>query len=388
MNIYRRFNWIFLAVAFLPVLAIGLFNLVIDPYGMIDSPTFVGINRLKVEQANHVRLFKAIDIIRFKPKTILLGSSTTMLGLTPNHPALLDRKNAYNLGILGGNMYELRRYLHHVITNQPQLKQVVIGLDFYMLNGLRKNAPDFTEGILDKTLIPLQNVLDVIFSVQVFASSKRTIAANIEEPEVIPYFFKGQSRERVFTNDSMKNITMIERFTMMIKNYFTDPGYYKSYLLSQNFLNEFKTMIHLCQQHHIDLKLFISPVHATQLEAIHVAGLWSDLEQSKREITKIIPVWDFSDYNSITTEPISNDMKNFIDGVHYRQEVGDLVLNRLFHYREETVPQDFGVWMTQANIESHIAAIRKEREIWVENNPDLVKLVQAVKASLLHLKDQ
>jgi hypothetical protein len=175
---------------------------------------------------------------------------------------------------------------------------------------------------------------------------------------------------------------MKEHFKMMLNNYLSNPSYYSHYHFSQELLNNFKTTVNLCKQHNIDLKIFISPVHAAQLEAIRVAGIWSIFEQWKREISKVMPVWDFSDYNSITTEPISNDMKNFFESVHYRKEVGDLILNRIFHYHEETVPDDFGILLTAGNSESHLEKIRADREEWAKKNPDVVNLVQDLKRKL------
>jgi len=175
---------------------------------------------------------------------------------------------------------------------------------------------------------------------------------------------------------------MFNDFRVNPSKIFENRCYYSNYHFSNEFLNNFKTTVNLCKQHNINLKVFLSPVHAAQLEAIRVAGIWSIFEQWKREVSKVTPVWDFSDYNSITTEPINNDMKNFFESVHYRKEVGDLILNRMFPYREKTVPDDFGILLTAGNSESHLEKIRADREVWAKKNPDLVKLVQDLKRKL------
>lgn len=72
-------------------------------------------------------------------------------------------------------------------------------------------------------------------------------------------------------------------------------------------------------------------------------------------------------------------MKNYSDMSHYTSPVGKLILNRLFNYQKETVPPDFGVLITPANIESHLAKINKDREVWTRNNPDQVKLLKGLK---------
>jgi hypothetical protein len=380
MSIYRRFNFVFLAVALFSVLSLGLFNVAIDPYGVINSPTFPGVNRLKPEQDKNNSLFKPIEVIRIKPTTVLIGSSTAVLGLDPKHPALLHNPTAYNLGIAGANMYQVKAYLQHALTNQPRLKQVVISLDFYMFNDFSGDSSKIIENRLGKTSIPLEDLLSVTFSLKAFEASKLTLVSNLTEPDITPYYLNGMRNKKI--EPDFQKISMKEKFKIMIDNYLSNPSYYSNYHFSNEFLNDFKTTVNLGKQHNIDLKVFLSPVHAAQLEAIRVAGIWSIFEQWKREISKVTPVWDFSDYNSITTEPISNDMKNFFESVHYRKEVGDLILNRMFHYHEETVPDDFGILLTAGNSESHLKKIRADREVWAKKNPDVVKLVQDLKRKI------
>jgi hypothetical protein len=174
---------------------------------------------------------------------------------------------------------------------------------------------------------------------------------------------------------SRKNPGSTDDFTRGLTN---SIAYSSSYKLSQERLLLLKSIIDSCQQKGIALTIFISPSHATDMEGLHALGLWSEFEQWKREVSKIAPIWDFSGYNSITTEPIAKNMKYYLDSSHYRKETGDLILNRLLSYQENTVPEDFGVLMTPENIEAHLAKIRSDRENWLKTSPD-GKLVQDIK---------
>ena len=380
---YRKFNLLLLTTALFPVLSIGAFNVLIDPYGVIYSPAFPGLNWLKPEQDKHNKLFKTIDIIRFKPTTILIGSSRAVMGLDPNHPGLADRQNAYNLGIPGMHMRELSQYLRHALDNQPKIKQVVIGLDFFMFNGnvsKNKAQPDETLG---KTSIPIQSLINVIFSWETLESSQITVASNQKGLNLIPYYSKGMRNNEPKINPHLNEplVPIKARFKIDISNYLNNTAFYKNYRLDSSLLQEYKELVELCNQKNIELKIFISPESAAQLEAIRAAGLWSGFEQWKREVSQITPVWDFSSYNSITTEPITNEMKYFVDGTHYRKEVGDLILNRILNYNPKIVKNDFGILITPKNIESHLDKIRTEREVWSKKHPDVVKWVQGLKLS-------
>jgi hypothetical protein len=71
-------------------------------------------------------------------------------------------------------------------------------------------------------------------------------------------------------------------------------------------------------------------------------------------------------------------MKNFSDSAHYTKTVGDLVLNRVFNYRESEVPKDFGVYVNYQNIESHLETISTNKNIWVKKTPQEVKIVNNI----------
>lgn len=236
------------------------------------------------------------------------------------------------------------------------------------------------EDILGHKTVSSQYLVNLIFSLSALQSSIGTLKFNRQQTALTPNYANGMRHihQDSETGDSGKE-PMRDRFKYMINNYLNSDSYYENYLLSSRSLNELKTMIEICKYRQIDLKIFISPEHATQLEAIRLMGLWSVFEEWKRQINQVTPIWDFSTYNRITTEKISDNMTYFLDGTHYSPEVGDLILNKIFSDRQENVSQGFGIILTPATIESHLNQIRTDRELWTQNNPDEVKLVQDIK---------
>lgn len=370
---YRKFNWVMLTIAFSPVLSLGLVNLAVDPYGVINTPTIPKFNQSKPEIITHERMYKAIEITRLKPQIILLGSSRTQWGLDPNNASLAKNKlKAYNLGFSGANIYEVMRYFKHALANQPDLKTVVIGLDFFMFREHNPPASDFQASRLERTNINSQDLINALFSLDALNASQKTIIKNLNLS--YPHY---QISNGFFFNDYSKPLPgSSEEFAKWIKPAFKAYGNYK---ISPDNLKQLQNIIEICQQKGIDVKVFISPSHAIEAEAIQMVGSWEQFEQWKRELVKITPVWDFSGYNSITGEPIRNEMKNYTDNSHYRKEVGDLLLSRLFDSNAEKVPNDFGVLLTPKNIESHLAKIRAARENWLIKNAKEAKLVEKIK---------
>lgn len=375
MKKYLKFNSIFAATLIGSSLLVALFNATIDAYGVVKSPVIQDVNELKPEKDSHVRLFKAVDITRIRPKTIFLGTSRTEIGLDPAHPAIAsDDRPVYNAALPGSNMYETRRYFEHALSNQPNLKQVVIGLDFFMFNQFNRNKPGFSDSRLGAHQLTIRDALDTKFSLDAVDSSVRTIVGNLKNAEDSDYYPDGRREKLVSSRSSLP-----DKFRKSLITYLQEPTFGKRFKLSKKYMDDLRSIVQTCNQRGIKLVLFISPSHATQWEVIQATGDWAAFEQWKRELTQIAPVWDFSGYNSITTEPISNRMQYYVDSSHYHRQTGDRVLNRLLHFDEQRVPKDFGVLLTPHTVDAHLRKIRADRTAWVSRNSTEAQLVHQLK---------
>ncbi|MEO3705149.1 hypothetical protein [Trichormus azollae] len=61
---------------------------------------------------------------------------------------------------------------------------------------------------------------------------------------------------------------------------------------------------------------------------------------------QVTAVWDFSVYNTITTESVKDVMENYADNSHYTKRADNSLLNRILAYKENEVSVDFGVLVT------------------------------------------
>lgn len=371
---YRQFNITFLLAASLPILTVGLFNFLINPYDIFESPYLQKLNDIKMKD-NNDRLFKAVDITRIQPNTVIIGSSRTKQGINPDNSVFKQQQPAYNLSLNGVNVYEIKRYLEHAITNQKDLDLVVLGIDFFMFNNFLENQPSFAENRLGKKYIIPQDAVNALFSLDTLGASWKTLNESWQKDDDPNYGINGFMPHRKANDGKTK-----WRFNSAIKQYF---DFHNQYEFSEKYLNDFREIVKICQENNIELIIFISPSHATQWEAIRVTRQWQTFEQWKRDLVKIVPVWDFSGYNTITTEPIEDQMNNYTDNSHYTPSVGDLVLNRIFNRNSESLPDDFGILITPQNIEKHLGNIRQQRKIYVQNNSDQVKLVENIHQKFL-----
>jgi hypothetical protein len=136
-----------------------------------------------------------------------------------------------------------------------------------------------------------------------------------------------------------------------------------------------------------DLRLFVTPLHLLVRAANDAVGLGERYEFWLKELVRIneeeaaragqkpLPLWDFSDANTITREALPTDttpMRWFWDPSHYRKAAGDLILDRMFDFKDpaRAPPADFGVRVTAANIDDHLARTSAARAAWAAGNSD------------------
>ena len=98
-----------------------------------------------------------------------------------------------------------------------------------------------------------------------------------------------------------------------------------------------------------------------------------------------IQLWDFSGYNIFTTEEktpleaLAPTMKWYWEAMHYKKELGDRVLDRIYNYKHDSriTPDDFGILLNKNNIDGHLKRVRKrqmeyelshtkEKDIWFQ----------------------
>jgi hypothetical protein len=149
-----------------------------------------------------------------------------------------------------------------------------------------------------------------------------------------------------------------------------------------------------------DLRLYVEPTNATIRALVGALGLGEHYEFWLKELVRIneeeaaragrqpLPLWDFSDLNSITSEPFPPPddpapMRRYWEISHYRKATGDLILDRIFGHADpdRALPADFGVLLTGANIEQHLMHRQAGLSAWAAANRELAARIEAAARS-------
>jgi len=374
---YKKFYLNIFILALISFVLIGSFNFIIDPYGLFRNFEKVGINQQKEGVRNKIRYVKSIQVLTQNPKTLIIASSRVHDGVNPES-AMIPKtyKPVYNYGIPMIRIKEVKLFLLHALKSH-NVKNVIIGLDFFMFNSKEKLNHELDPKIFDNKFQMLNLYIKPLISATALNDSIQTIKISHAYKDRKEFFANGY-RPGSQVNFGLKNYEKLHNYMnwTFLSSRQTETLYYENYGLDEEVFSDFKEVIAICKKNHINLILYISPAHANlDGEGIVVSKNFALFEEWKRKITKIsddmkIPLWDFSGYNSITTEAVKTPMKNYWDSSHFTEKIGDLILAKILNNKDyiSTVPISFGVKLTPETIESHLHQIKLDRQLYLKSN--------------------
>jgi hypothetical protein len=142
-------------------------------------------------------------------------------------------------------------------------------------------------------------------------------------------------------------------------------------------LGELGSLIDRAHDKKIDFRVVFLPVHALSYEKLLQSGYEEFLSKLKLGVVAVcseraVPVFDFTGYTDVTTEPIpwsdrrlqDNDrMRWFFDPDHFTPQLGKLVLDQVLDFVSgATVQVAHGKLLNQSNIAHHLSEIDETRQ--------------------------
>ncbi len=367
----RRYLVCFLACVGLVLGAVSFLNYQVDPYLLHqwDSPLLQRPRQLNEKLGAWAKTYA---VARYRPAIIYIGNSRTEMGLPTRVRALFDGKRIFNSAVSGASIGDAIRLAEHA-ARVSRVETMVWGIDaptFSLDMGAARVEDSLTGArhgfFVQRALVNLKRGL----TLDMTQDSVRILTGHAGDTCRSNLAVYGQ-RDETCTLKGIKHwLGTKDAIPVRLQEFGDGLG------PTQPSTPALDASIGKLCRSGTRLRLYINPTHALTLYALHWRGKWDAMQAWQRGLVQLVErhraqgcdvrLHDFSGFNSITSEatPLVSgkpDMHYYWEVSHYRDNVGRLILARLFG-GDTPAPADFGVELTQASIDAHQAATRAARE--------------------------
>ena len=284
--------------------------------------------------------------------SFLFGSSRTSQIDVSKIPAGKFYNMSYSVGLPAQHLAILKAFL----KKGMKIKYVVIGLDDFCFNRSRPEA----ENNLIRIMHPEAEGpgrLKIFFTY--FFRKPERLELSLWKKRVFRQDLKAAfplSHEGLVLGWSDRD-RLIEQtgkpdFEYRINKY--EPLVYNEKKFDDAF-RAIEELIHLAQDHDFKIIFFINPLY----DQIYINNA-QPLFAAKRRLANLTDYYDFSGFNTITTNPL-----NYYDRSHYRFGVGRMITDRIFGDDKNT-PDGFGILVTRKNVEAHLAKQKSDLDKYLK----------------------
>ena len=386
------------AAALVAFVAAGGFVALVDPYGVTG---LVKVSRINLEKTQRMdgggRVERSLRLWLADHETLILGGARARVGLDPAGPMLAELK-AYNAAMPAATMNEIYALGRFALAHE-RAKRVILALSFSMFEADRTTSGDFEGSGLDGHWMPTVYARSLLTPSAVF-DALHTVYDNL------------QGRQAWDRADGFHRMPVGPDYDyrkafrdILAEEYLVRPWHYADFDYDPGRIRLLADLLRRFAAADVETHLFVSPVHARQLEAIAATGLYHVYERWLRDLTTAvaeanasiatdqpITLWDFSGYNSVTTEdvPDPGDLERWMtwywDSAHYTSWAGDLVLARMLGTKGAAIvpPADFGVRLDRTTIDAALAAKRVARTVYASRHPEEVNDVGVLVRTAAH----
>ena len=346
--------------------AVIAFNARVDPYGLAAIPDRTNVAPDAPRPGAFFR--KVLTVRQAMPRTIVLGTSRAEFGIDPGAPGFTaEYSPVLNVALGGLSIEQMRLMLIHVNSVSP-LRLAVIGLDLESF--LDAGRTDFDPAALEgntQSEPPLLVRLRLHMSREALAAS---LASSVSTtlgparatagPPAAPTAARPSARNWRITDRALRLwegqhgliwVAEYDNFYSRMGLFFPDEATAARWDADPQrraAMASFRQLLHYARSHGIELRMFISPVHARYLEWYREVGWWPLYEAWKRGLVDsvdavvqegpqqpAIALWDFGGFHAISTESVPavgdhrTHMRWYRDTSHYSPDVGDIIVARI-----------------------------------------------------------
>lgn len=381
----RSYVALFCASAAAALAIVAALNYLVDPYLLHqwDSPL---LQRLRPTHEKLSVWGKTYAVARYRPEVVYIGNSRTEMGLSAYPHAVFPGQSVFNSAVSGASIGDAMQLARHA-ARVSRVDTMVWGIDapsFSMEQGSAGIEPGLLEAgpafFMRRALLNLKRGL----TLDMTQDTLRLLSGSYGQVCRSSLTLYGQRDQRCVSDRIHGWGGTAKAMIPRLQEFGAGAGPTPEALRAFD-----ATVGELCRGG-LRLRLYINPTHAMTMDVLHWRGRWADMERWQGDLAALaeryrqqgcdVRVHDFSGFNSITSEAIpqfggGREMRYYWEASHYRDNVGHMILVRLFG-GEAAVPDDFGVELTPQAMPAHYQAMRAARDRYHASHPEETVFVQ------------
>lgn len=340
MNL-KKWIVILLVTSLITLSVIAAFNYVVDPFGVFGDKYF---KMYGYDMTKNPRIAKIgyLDNYNGEYNSYIIGGSKC----SSINPKVLNEyyggdTSFYSMLMYGGDFYDYEQTLYYLVENYD-VKNIVVHKSMHEISHYHEVKDEINNKMHSKVL---------------------------KEP-LLPFYFKFLTLNINYSTDKIGTILKQKYDTRSDVDFIFDQGVYDKSIRDKEILGtkeefiknheEFQydlakmdssgkeenlksleRMKDYCDKNDVDFTFVVAPTYSGEMDRYDKEGVEDFLERASH----IVGFWDFSGYNSISQDP-----RNFYDQMHYRNSVGEIMMDKMYGINKLESPEDFGVYRKNGEI--------------------------------------
>ncbi|MBK6737199.1 MAG: hypothetical protein IPG64_04465 [Haliea sp.] len=337
-------------------------NYAVDPYGITGATRIPGFNQYKVEINEHTWVMKKYQPLSVSHNALIVGNSRVELAIRPTHDCFLHNgMEVYNLGIPGAGLRTQLEYALNLVYQQP-IKTVFLSIDFTdFISSQQQPRTDGSSSMAEQSTgefrfaasgernpeyrwVVLRDYFKSLLSLDALVASIKTIALQSSSSADRDDAGFNPARDFAAAVDVEGPHALFAQKMASLEAKYSLPWYFRDAQGQPNHaVAELTEFLDIAAAQGIKVILFTNPFHDSFWELLRSQGHMPAYDDWMQEMENLlrkrqggtVEFWDFSQDSAYIHEPVpaagvrSGPLQWFWEPAHYRQELGDLMVDAM-----------------------------------------------------------
>ncbi|MEI6697061.1 MAG: hypothetical protein WCO13_13465 [Bacteroidota bacterium] len=280
-------------------------------------------------------------------------------------PGRIPNKKYFNMTYSNGMPSQHYEDIQELLRNGFKIKNLLIGIDY---SSLLENSEILESDLLRKKY-PVSFIEKILFY--------KAYLLNMPDWEYVKLALKKSTIDRsTLLENGIVNNKMIDSIIDALPlahlssvNLSVPSSDYTPNPDIGNNIKQIEKIVQIAKANHINLIVFINPTQSTTYLNFNM----DDYLESLKSLSKVTDYYDFSGLNSVAI----NNM-NFYESSHFRKNIGDLIIAKIFNLPKVSIPTDFGRYVTKENVDEDI---RLQKQ-WFEEYSEATSIDQCYQSPI------